>query len=75
MSKSEILSRLDELEKEREQIVSEQEAINYTRSLVVSNESSRADEIAHSVARRQQALNARKTAWEQEVQTIERMVA
>jgi len=75
MNTSEILDRLHELEMERMQIVSEQEAINYTQSLVVSTESSRADEIAHSIARRQQALDARKSAWEREIQKIERMVA
>lgn len=75
MNTSEILDRLHELEMERMQIVSEQEAINYTQSLVVSTESSRADEITHSIARRQQALDARKSAWEREIQKIERMVA
>lgn len=75
MNKEQILNRLEELEKERAEIVAEQAAIDHVRSLVMSNESSRADEIGHSLARRQQALDARKGAWEAEVSYIERLVA
>lgn len=71
MSKSQILDELYKLEEERKSIVAEQESINYTMTLVMSDCSSRMDEISHSCQRRQMALEARKRKWEERIREIE----
>ena len=72
MTKEEIIIKLDELEAERVQIISEQEAIDYTRSLSISDGSSRTEELAHALNRRQRALDSRKKRWEYALAQIEK---
>lgn len=72
MTKEEIIIKLDELEAERVQIISEQEAIDYARSLSISDCSSRTEELAHALNRRQRALDSRKKRWEYALAQIEK---
>jgi len=75
MSKEEILAKIDALEAEAVELKAEQEAINHLLSLVLSTESSRADEIGHQAQRRQDALHARVARWQHEIQELEDIVA
>ena len=74
MSKEQILDRLDELEAERASIIAEQEAINNDMSYVLSEESTKADEFMHQIARRKGAVNQRMRSWEAKMQEVERAV-
>lgn len=72
MSKEQILNRLNELEAERQELITEQHNIDSLQNFVISDDASRADEFRHMLQRRQADVNIRARKWEIEVDKLEK---